>query len=196
MRIYKINIDYIKYLHSQDNRVQYSLKYTDAQNQNRPYIGPVLIKDGISYYAPLEHPRPAHTKLKESSYLVKIDSGKYGIIGINNMIPVPEHELIDFDISKDKNCKVLISQFVFCKKHARELISKANKVYAAQANPNTAHTQFSSCNFVKLKKLALKYPNQEHSQTLSQSTMINTPTYPQAPVLPNQIPGMGFTQSF
>ena len=160
MRIYKVNVDYIKHLHSQDNKVQYSSKYTDAQNQNRPYIGPVLIKDGISYYAPLEHPRPAHRKLKDSSYLVKIDSGKYGIIGINNMIPVPEQELISFDISKDKNSKVLTSQFVFCKKHTRELVRKANKVYAAQANPDTAHTQFSSCDFVKLKNSALKYSNQ------------------------------------
>lgn len=165
------------------------------QNQNRPYIGPILIKDGISFFSPLEHPRPAHSKLKESNYLVKIDGGKYGLIGINNMIPVPDDKLIDFDISKDKNCKVLISQFVFCKKHARELVRKANKVYVAQANPDTARTQYSSCNFTKLKDLAVNYSNQENTQAQSQQTM-NTSIYSQTPILPNEIPGFGFTQSF
>lgn len=187
MRIYKVNIDYIKYLHSQDNKVQYSTKYTDSQNENRPYVGPILSKDGISFYAPLEHPRPAHTKLKESSYLMKIDNGKYGVIGINNMIPVPDKELIDFDISKDKNKAVLVSQFVFCKKHSRELTRKANKVYTAVCNPDTQHSQFSSCNFVKLKNKSIEYSSQ---------TAIRTQTQHQVPILPNQIAGMGFTQSF
>lgn len=195
LRIYKIDLDYIKYLHSYDNKVQYSTKYTDAQNQNRPYIGPVLIKDGISYYAPLEHPRPAHSKLKESNYLVKIDGGKYGLIGINNMIPVPDDKLIDFDISKDKNNKVLVSQFVFCKKHSREIVRKANKVYVAQANPETTQTQFSSCNFSKLKNLALNYSDHEHTQPQPQQTM-NVSAHAQTPILPNEIPGFGFTQSF
>lgn len=187
MRIYKVNLDYIKYLHSHDNKVQYSNRYTDSQNENRPYVGPILSKDGISFYAPLEHPRPAHTKLKESSYLVKIDKGKYGVIGINNMIPVPDKELINFDISKDKNKSVLISQFVFCKKHSREITRKANKVYMAIANPDTHNSQYSSCNFLKLKNKAIEYSSQ--TQTMSQ-------TKQHTPILPNQIAGMGFTQSF
>lgn len=181
LRIYKIDLDYIKHLHSQDDKVQYNSDYTNTQNQNRPYIGPILIKDGISFYAPLEHPRSVHTKLKESSYLIKIDGGKYGLIGINNMIPVPDDKLIDFDISKDKHSKVLISQFVFCKKHIRELVRKANKVYVAQTNPDTAHTQYSSCNFIKLKNSAYKFSNHKHIQS---------------PILPNEIVGFGFTQSF
>ncbi len=186
MRIYKIDLDYIKYLHSYDNKVQYSTKYTDAQNQNRPYVGPVLIKDGISYYAPLEHPRPAHSKLKDSIYLAKIDGGKYGIIGINNMIPVPDNKLIDFDISKDKNRNVLISQFVFCKKHSRELVWKANKVYTALANSQTTPSQYTSCNFIKLKEIVLEHSKQ--SQTITST--------PHTPILPNEIPGFGFTQNF
>lgn len=195
MRIYKINLDYIKHLHSQDDKVQYNSDYTNTQNQNRPYIGPILIKDGISFYAPLEHPRSVHTKLKESSYLTKIDGGKYGLIGINNMIPVPDDKLIDFDISKDKHSKVLISQFVFCKKHIRELVRKANKVYVAQANPDTAHTQYSSCNFTKLKNSAFKLSNHEHIQSEPQQSM-STSVHVQSPILPNEIPGFGFTQSF
>lgn len=188
MRIYKVNLDYIKYLHTHDNKVQYSDRYTDSQNENRPYIGPVLIKDGFSFYAPLEHPRAAHMKLKESCYLAKIDGGKYGIIGINNMIPVPEKELIDFDISKDKNKAILISQFVFCKKHARAITYKANKVYTATANPDTQKSQFSSCNFLKLANKAREYSSQ--AQT-------NTQTQQQPPILPNQIAGMGgFMQGF
>ena len=186
MRIYKIDLDYIKHLHSQDDKVQYNSDYTNSQNQNRPYIGPILIKDGISFYAPLEHPRSVHTKLKESSYLIKIDGGKYGLIGINNMIPVPDDKLIDFDISKDKHSKVLISQFVFCKKHIRELVRKANKVYTALANSQTTPSQYTSCNFIKLKEIAVEHSKQSHTITFT----------PHTPVLPNEIPGFGFTQNF
>ena len=125
--------------------------------------------------------------VRESSYLIKIDKGKYGVIGINNMIPVPDKELINFDICKDKNKSVLISQFVFCKKHSREITRKANKVYVAIANPDTQKSQFSSCNFLKLKNKAIEYSSQ---------TQTKTQTKQQAPILPNQIAGMGFTQNF
>lgn len=60
MKFYKVDIDYIKYLHGFDDRVQYNSNYTDMLNQNRPYIGVVLEINQQNYFAPLEHPRPSH----------------------------------------------------------------------------------------------------------------------------------------
>lgn len=198
MRIYKINLNYIKYLHNADSKVQYNRNYTDSKNQNRPYIGPVLKKDGLFYYAPLEHPRPEHEKLKDSNHIEKIVGGRYGLIGINNMIPVPKDQLIDFDIRADNNSKVLISQLVFCRKHLDEIKSKARKIYYAQTNPNTAKLQHSCCNFKLLESKCWKYKLQPQDMSLEQNnsnTQSADNTLQQKVMLPNEISGVGFIQT-
>lgn len=129
MKFYKVDIDYIKYLHGFDDRVQYNSNYTDMLNQNRPYIGVVLEINQQNYFAPLEHPRPSHKNLKSNVHIYKIKGGKLGIIGLNNMIPVPEIALINFNINIDKNRKILISQYIECSNDWDTIKNKAAQVY-------------------------------------------------------------------
>ena len=42
LRLYKIDINYIKYLYSFDNRVQYNPNREDEYSAKRPYLGVVL----------------------------------------------------------------------------------------------------------------------------------------------------------
>ena len=138
LRLYHINLDYIKYLHYNfDKKVQYNEEQGNEYNLNRPYIGIVLDINNMQYFAPLEHPRPEHQLLKNNTHIFKIKNGEQGIIGLNNMIPVHKELLIEFDINKDKNKHFLIEQYVFCKKHIKHIKARALTIYNRRVhNPN------------------------------------------------------------
>lgn len=152
IRLYKIDLEYIKYLHTHyDNRVQYHKDKTDNYNGNRPYIGVVLTINGIDYFAPLEHPRPEHKNIKSNLHIVKIKNGNYGLIGLNNMIPVHKKLLIDFDINTDKNRNILLTQFQYCNNNKVDILNRAKEVYNKRINEPNSFIQKVYCDFEKLE---------------------------------------------
>ncbi|MGN1468209.1 MAG: type III toxin-antitoxin system ToxN/AbiQ family toxin [Ruminococcus sp.] len=185
MRFCRIDLNYIKYLYQYDNRVQYNPSYSDSKNENRPYIGIVLNINSQNYFAPLEHPRPSHKNLKNNLHIFKIQKGKYGIIGLNNMIPVPKESIIDFDINNAPNRNILLQQYVFCKNHWKVIINKAEQVYIKRTNNPNSFEKKVYCDFKLLEEKCREYI-QAHQQE-------------QQPILPNQIPNTqdfsGFTQN-
>lgn len=133
MRLYRIDLDYVKNLYyNVDKKVQYNENKDDNYNEKRPYVGIVITINGVNFYAPLEHPRLGHRKLKSNPNIIKIRDGRLGVIGIGNMIPVPESKLIDFDINdvEDANyANILKQQAIFCKKKKPLIQSKAEATY-------------------------------------------------------------------
>ena len=132
LRLYKINIDYIKYLYSFDKRIQYNPNREDEYSKNRPYLGIVLHIDNFNYFVPLEHPRESHKNMKNNIFIFKIHNGIYGILGFNNMIPVKKEQIVKFDINKIEKKgyrQILISQYHFCNKHIGEIREKAQETY-------------------------------------------------------------------
>ncbi len=157
LRLYRVNIDYIKYLYSYDNRVQYTPDKPDSYTQRRPYLGIVLKIENYDYFVPLEHPRKQHRKMKNNIYILKIHHGKYGILGFNNMIPINKENLIQFNINKENNNyrKILISQYHFCNKHINEIKFKALETY----NRSQTNNFFKKvcCNFKLLEEKSKKF---------------------------------------
>lgn len=185
IRFYKINLNYIKFLHTNyDSRVQYNSSQNEDYNKNRPYIGIVLEINNFKYFAPLEHPRPEHVNFKNNTHIVKIQGGKYGIIGLNNMIPVHESQLIDFDISKDKNKAIFMNQFIFCRKNKTLIMNKALKVYEKRTIQPDNFVKKIYCDFKKLEEGLKEYcklnnigiqkvNSQENEKTENQKEEIN-----------------------
>ena len=101
LKLYRIDINYIKYLYNFDNKVQYNPNREDDYTARRPYLGIVLIVNKLDYFVALEHPRVQHQQMKNNPFIFKIHNGKYGILGFNNMIPVKKTELVEFDINKE-----------------------------------------------------------------------------------------------
>lgn len=158
IRLYKVNLNYIKYLHyNYDKRVQYNEKEGQEYNENRPYIGIVLTINNIDYFAPLEHPRPEHKALKSNPHIVKIKEGKYGLIGLNNMLPVHKSLLIDFDIKSNKNKDVLITQYIFCQKNKNTIKGKALRVYEKRTTKPNSFEEKVYCDFKSLEEGLAKY---------------------------------------
>ena len=97
IRIYEVKSEYIKYL---SNYQKHIFTQTNGKNK-RKYIGIVLEVKGIKYFAPLSSFKEKHKQMKESVDFIKIKD--YAVININNMIPVPDSQIIDIDINKEKN---------------------------------------------------------------------------------------------
>ena len=136
LKFYRIDINYIKYLYQFDKRVQYNKNREDEYTKRRVYLGIVMQVNDINYSVPLEHPRPEHQKIKNNIFIFRIHRGRYGMLGLNNMIPVRESELIKFDINSEKQRykQILISQYHFCNKHIKEIKNKAIETYNKSLN--------------------------------------------------------------
>lgn len=159
LRLYRVEIEYIKYLYKFDNRVQYDSNKEKMYTAKRPYLGIVLNMNNLNYFVPLEHPRKEHQKMKKNLFIYKIHNGKYGILGFNNMIPIPNSQLIKFDINQEneKYRQILISQYHFCNKHIEEIMSRAKNTYIRRINEKNKFLIKICCDFELLEQKCKEY---------------------------------------
>jgi protein AbiQ len=148
-RICKIKQAYIDYLKKFDSQV------ADNYNEKRVYIGIVLRVNDCEYFAPFTSPKDKHKNMKNDKIdYEKIDNGKYGLINFNNMIPVPNDEVIHFDIDAIQDIKyrnILRNQFVYCHENYAKIINKVNKLYEKVAVYHTPYYMGISCEFALLE---------------------------------------------
>ena len=82
LKITHIDDKYIRYLKGSDKKVQ------DNKNRRRPYVGIVLQIGSFDYFVPMESPKGNHDNVKSGIHILKLDDGRLGLLGFNNMIPV------------------------------------------------------------------------------------------------------------
>ena len=154
LRLYRVNDKYIRYLKSRDIRVQ------DNKNRRRPYVGVVLKVGNYRYFVPLESPKPNHTNIKSGRHLLKLDGGKLGLLGFNNMIPVHEAALIFFDINQEEDkqyAELLKRQVSYINKNKADILNHAKKTYYSATRNNNAFLSKVCCDYKKLEKACEKY---------------------------------------
>lgn len=153
-RFYHISEKYIRYLHSADNKVAYN------KNERRPYVGIVLTVNNMNYYVPLESPKKNHKNIKGNGPVLKLDDGKLGIMGFNNMLPIPDIALISFDfndIDDEKYRSLLIKQLSYCNSHKDIILNRANNTYKKTTSGKVPFYTKICCDFVKLERMSKKY---------------------------------------
>ncbi|WP_244834941.1 type III toxin-antitoxin system ToxN/AbiQ family toxin [Clostridium sp. BJN0001] len=126
LRLCKIKEEYINYLRKFDDKVLFNKK------EKRIYIGIIHIINNVKYCIPLSSPKEKHKKMKNSIDFLKINGGYDGAINFNNMIPVLESVILNFDImdeEKEGYRNILFNQVKFIKKNNKEIIEKADKLY-------------------------------------------------------------------
>ena len=149
MRLYGITDEYINYIRKEFPRV-YSNK-EDTRIHMRKYLGAVIEINGYKYYIPLSSPKENHdyivengkkTIRKSSLIVIRIIEGEgeraelKGTLQIGTMIPVPESELIEYDVNSeiDQKYKDLIwSELEFIRKHEAKIIKNAKILYTKKA---------------------------------------------------------------
>lgn len=153
-RFYHIREGYINFLHKVDNRVQAN------KGESRPYVGIVLTIGSYDYYVPLESPKPNHPNINSGGPVLKLDEGKLGIMGFNNMIPVRKYCLIDFDILKEPDEKyraLLLNQLAYCDRNKEIIRSRAEKTYKKATSGKNPFYRRICCDFKRLESVCDTY---------------------------------------
>ena len=148
LRIYKVTDHYVRFLHGRDSRVQHN------KGAKRPYVGVVLRFGGYKYFVPMESPKPNHANIKPGKHIVKLDGGRYGILGFNNMIPVHKDALIEFDINAEKDIKyreLLKRQVSLCNAMKADILNHAQMTYFDVVNKSNKFLMRISCDFRALE---------------------------------------------
>lgn len=94
---------------------------------------------------------------------MKLDGGRLGLLGFNNMIPVPEGALISFDINAEPDTKyaeLLRRQASFINRNKTTVLDHASKTYFAVVNKKKDFLLRICCDFKKLERACDRYdPN-------------------------------------
>ena len=161
MFLVKIDTKYCNYLRTFDHKVPYNYK----DKQTRPFIGVLFKVNDIMYFAPLFSPKPKHLKLKAKLDLLKIDSGKLGVINFNNMIPVDISNIMVIDLDKNSTIKekqqyisLLRKQLYWLNRNSDKIYGRSKKLYDKYIN-NTLDekTKMRCCNFPLLEEKCAEY---------------------------------------
>ena len=118
LRIYEIKNEYIKYL---SNYQEHLFLHTNEKGK-RKYVGIVFQINGINFFAPLSSYKTKHVKMKESVDFIKIKD--YAVINLNNMIPVPNSQIVEIDINKEKD----LSYRYLLQAESREINRQKNRI--------------------------------------------------------------------
>ena len=161
IRIVKIDYNYCNYLRKYDNRVSYN----DKLKVLRPFIGILFTVGNCEYFAPLSSPKEKHKRLKNTLDLVKIKEGEYGVVNINNMIPVTSVNYEEFDLRKqphDKREKFRIilmnKQLRWLNLHKKEIYMKSKLLYSLYKNDKLPkNVKDRCCNYQLLEEKCRKY---------------------------------------
>lgn len=154
LRIYRVSDHYIRYLNSRDRKVQYN------KAARRPYVGIVFNFGGFKYYVPMESPKPNHKNIKPGKHILKLDGGRYGLLGFNNMIPVHKDALIEFDINAEPDEKyreLLKRQALLCNRMKADILNHAQMTYFDVTSGKNKFLLGISCDFKKLESACNAY---------------------------------------
>ena len=148
LKLYKVSADYLDSIREIEPKVS-------LLKDRRPFLGILITIDSNNYLAPLTSPKPKHKTMKNLEDFIKIDSGNYGAINLNNMIPVPEtkYEEININEEKDNFYKILLqNQLTWCNKNKEIIIKKAENLRNKKLNEKLRkELNDRICDFEKLE---------------------------------------------
>ena len=169
----EINDAYIKYLNSYDKRVP--LPKQKNQLNNRKYIGVLFSINNINYFVNLSSYKPyKHDKMNESVDFIKI--GTYAVINLNNMIPVPNSEIIKININKEeeKYKNLLLRERRIIKKRKNDIYKNSQIVYKYKLmNNENSSLAKRCCDFKLLESVLQKWISSQIHKTLVSSVNTN-----------------------
>lgn len=123
-------------------------------------MGVVLKVGGYNYFVPMESPKPGHEKIKPGKHIIKLDDGRMGLLGFNNMLPVHKDALIEFDINAEPDEKyreLLRRQAALCNRMKADIMDHASKTYFDVVNGSNKFLVKISCDFKTLESACKSY---------------------------------------
>ncbi len=147
IRIVEINEEYVNYLKKfffstmLDNKV-------NVRKRSRKYVGILIHISDYNYFAPLSSPKlsdyNSDETIKKSTIIVfrMIDKSKGNtrllvLIKLNNMIPVPDESILEYDVDKelDLTYKALVQDELTCiQRNTTRIQQAAKRLYYLKIN--------------------------------------------------------------
>jgi len=164
-KIVKVDYKYCNYLRNFDSKVCYNA----GSKTLRPFVGVLFSVGEYEYFAPLSSPKEKHKKLKNTLDLIKIKEGNYGVININNMIPVNDKCYEEFDLNKKSNNQkenfriiLMNNQLRWLNSHKNEIYTKSKLLYSLYKQDKLPkNLKDRCCNYPLLEEKCEKYMYKE-----------------------------------
>ena len=169
LKLYHIDMKYVRNLHNADDRVE-SVS-PQIGKANRVFIGIVVVHNNRMYCIPLSHPKEKHQHMANNSELEKIEvEGKLiGVLNFNLMIPVTEHLLKPVDLKIHNNDspaakawkKLCIKELKWCRNKRNETVirDKAKNLYLLCTSDNSGNVFKGKKRCLDFKKLEVVCDN-------------------------------------
>lgn len=173
LRLYSVSDVYIGFLRGFIPNV-YSNKDDDRIHE-RKYLGVVLELNGYNYYIPLSSPKKTDYQYADGCMVIKKSlipiirmvrknkEGKKELLGtlrISHMIPVPNSELIQYNIDneEDEKYKTLVEEEIsFIHNNAVKIYKSAEVMYKQKRDNFNAGYVKRALDFTYLEKLCNEY---------------------------------------
>lgn len=143
-----ISDKYIDYLRKKETRVMSNKN--ESRIYHRKYLGIIEKLNGFNYFIPLSSPKSkdytANGKIKNDSLItiyMKDSKRLYGTLRFNNMIPVPETEIVNYDLNDEGDLKyklIVFNELYFVRQNKEKIERTAKNLYEAKKNKNSQST--------------------------------------------------------
>ena len=137
-----ITDEYISYPRKSEPRVMSNK--ADSRVYHRKYLGIIEELNGFKYFIPLSSPKPkdytqnGKPKIDTLITIYMKDSKRlYGTLRFNNMIPVPESEIVAYDLNDEGDLKykfIVFNELYFVRQNKEKIERTAKNLYAAKKN--------------------------------------------------------------
>ena len=165
-KVYSVSDDYIEYCRKIDYRVHNNHK--DGEKFVKKYLGIVFEMNNTKYYVPFSSYKPEkHDKMRESIDFIKIEEpgNKYAVLNLNNMIPVPNEVIIEFDMDYSethteeemKYRDLLWAEWEICKAKQNKILTNAKLLYQIVIDKKPEHIVRRCCDFPLLERASIEY---------------------------------------
>ena len=173
MYLYNIEDDYIDYLRTFDNKVMSTKR--ENRKYERKYIGVLFEIGEVKYFAPLSSPKKKHFTMSDAVDFIKIQEKDklYGVINLNNMIPVKNEVLKKVDINGEEDAKykqLLLKEHLICNRKNEKININAKKLYKIVTVFKTVRFLKKCCDFKLLEEKCSLYNEEFIDEKSSDNT--------------------------
>jgi protein AbiQ len=137
-KLFIVQDDYINFCRKYDSKVQRNKE--ENRKFVKKYLGIVFEINNIKYYVPFSSYKPEkHDNMSDKIDFIRIEDEKnrYAVLNLNNMIPVPDKAVIDFDFNilpnnteeERKYRDLLRNEWRICKTKREKIVKNAYKLY-------------------------------------------------------------------
>lgn len=165
LKLYNVNLKYIRNLHNVDDHVP-SIS-PQIGKQNRPFLGVVVMVNGAKYCIPISSNSAKKNKnldlMRENITLRKIrdkDGKVLAVLNLNNMIPIRDEYITEIDLKIRTTDSVPIKQWKkfcskeldWCQANCCEIERLANELYRIYCSGEPFQKRKICLNFPALEK--------------------------------------------